>query len=132
MNPFSLSGKTLLVTGASSGIGKATAIECSKLGANLIITGRNETRLQETLSLLTIGTHKALIGDLTNAEDIDALVSDIETLDGLVMCAGKGLLLPVQFSSRDKFLDIFDSNFLSPIELIRQLVKKKSSEKALQ
>ena len=51
-NPFSLIGKTILVTGASSGIGRATAVECSKMGAKLIITGRNEDRLQQTLHLL--------------------------------------------------------------------------------
>ena len=51
-NPYSLEGKTILVTGASSGIGKATAIECSKLGARVIITGRDEARLQQTLSSL--------------------------------------------------------------------------------
>ena len=51
-NPYSLEGKTILVTGASSGIGKATAIECSKLGARVVITGRDEARLQQTLSSL--------------------------------------------------------------------------------
>ena len=49
-NPFTLAGKTILVTGASSGIGKATAIECSKMGANVILTARNKERLEETLS----------------------------------------------------------------------------------
>ena len=52
-NPFSLEGKTVLVTGASSGIGRATAIECSKLGATLVLTGRNESALQETKELLS-------------------------------------------------------------------------------
>lgn len=47
-NPFSLEGKTILVTGASSGIGRATAIECAKMGANVIVTARNESRLLET------------------------------------------------------------------------------------
>ena len=51
-NPFSLEGKTILVTGASSGIGRVTAIECSRLGATIVITARNEERLKETLSLL--------------------------------------------------------------------------------
>ena len=51
-NPYSLEGKTILVTGASSGIGKATAVECSKLGAGVVITGRDEKRLSDTFSLL--------------------------------------------------------------------------------
>lgn len=50
-NPFALSGKTVLVTGASSGIGKVTAIECSKMGASVIITGRDQERLNETFLL---------------------------------------------------------------------------------
>ena len=51
-NPFSLKGKNVLITGASSGIGRATAIECSRLGASVTITARHEGRLLETLSLM--------------------------------------------------------------------------------
>ena len=65
-NPFSLSGKTILVTGASSGIGRATAIECSKMGAVLVLTGRNQERLQETLALLEGKGHSLFTCDLTN------------------------------------------------------------------
>lgn len=56
-NPFSLEGKTVLVTGASSGIGRSIAIECSRMGANVVLTARNETRLKETLSLMESGKH---------------------------------------------------------------------------
>ena len=65
-NPFSLEGKTVLVTGASSGIGRATAIECSKLGATLVLTGRNESALQETKELLSDSNkeHLMLVADL--------------------------------------------------------------------
>ena len=60
-NPFNLQGKTILVTGASSGIGKATAIECSKLGAKIVITGRNEERLAETMHLLEGNEHQMVL-----------------------------------------------------------------------
>ena len=63
-NPYSLEGKTILVTGASSGIGKATAIECSKLGARVVITGRDETRLCDTYSLLQGENHIQSVADL--------------------------------------------------------------------
>lgn len=124
-NPFGLEGKSILITGASSGIGRATAIECSKLGATLIITGRNQERLNKTLSSLEPGGHYAIAADLTSQVDLEALVSQIDLIDGLVMCSGTGLMIPIQFSTREKFLNLFDSNFLSPVELLRLLIKKK-------
>lgn len=124
-NPFRLDEKTILITGASSGIGRATAIECSRLGASLVITGRNEERLAETLSLLESSGNKAMAADLTSENDLNHLAGSVESLDGLVMCAGKGAMLPVQFSTREKMLDVFDSNFLYPVELFRLLLKKK-------
>ena len=70
-NPYSLEGKTVLVTGASSGIGKASAIECAKLGARVIITARNEERLSQTLHLLEGNGHQMYLCDLNNNEEID-------------------------------------------------------------
>lgn len=125
-NPFTLEGKTILVTGASSGIGKATAIECSKMGARLIITGRNAERLGETSAALEGEGHKAITCDLVQEADIETLINTIEDkLDGVVLCAGRGLSLPFQFCTREKFDSIFDINFFSPIELLRLLSKKK-------
>ena len=74
-NPFSLEGKTVLVTGASSGIGRATAIECSKLGATLVLTGRNESALQETKELLSDSNkeHLMLVADLRIEESCEKL-----------------------------------------------------------
>lgn len=123
--PFCLNKKTILITGASSGIGRATAIECAKLGASLILTGRNETRLKETLSCLSSTYHKTIVADLTLETDMESIVNSIDSIDGLVMCAGKGMMLPVQFSTRDKFIDVFDSNFFYPVELFRRLSRKK-------
>lgn len=124
-NPFRLDGKTILVTGASSGIGKATAIECAALGATLIITGRNESRLHETYSNLEGRDHRMISADLTSSDDLELLISNIDSLEGVVLCAGKGMMVSVQFSTRVKMIDVFDSNFLYPMELLRLLIKKK-------
>ena len=124
-NPFSLEGKTILVTGASSGIGQETAIQCSKMGARLIITGRNKERLNETFEHLEGCNHFQITGDLTIQEEINAIVSAITQLNGLVLCAGKPKTLPFQFCTRENFDEVFDVNFFSPVELLRLLVKKK-------
>ncbi|MCF0158569.1 MAG: SDR family oxidoreductase [Veillonella sp.] len=132
-NPFCLKGKTVLVTGASSGIGKQTAIECSKIGASVIITARNEARLTETLANMdaTEGQqHKMILADLTVVSEVDNLVNEVSELDGLILCSGRGLTLPFQFSTRDKFDEIFETNFFSPIELMRLLYKKKKLNKS--
>ena len=76
-NPFSLSGKIILVTGASSGIGQATAIECSRLGASVVITGRNKDRLEKTFSELDVSqgqNHQMLIADLTDDNSLEQFV----------------------------------------------------------
>lgn len=124
-NPFSLAGKTVLVTGASSGIGRATAIECSKLGAACVITGRNAERLQQTFDSLEGDGHQLLTADLTEQSDIESLVAKLPPLDGAVLCAGIGMTVPVQFATREKFDKIFNTNFFSQAELIRLLYKKK-------
>ena len=92
-NPYSLEGKTIFVTGASSGIGQSTAIECSKLGAKLIITGRNIERLQQTFDLLEGEGHIQIAGDLTVEEEMNAIVDSLPKLDGFVNNAGIGLSL---------------------------------------
>lgn len=128
-NPFSLSGKTVLVTGASSGIGQETAIQCSKLGAKVIITARNEERLKETMSQLEGDGHQMIMAELTSQVDAEKLVEDIGSLNGVVLCAGKGMILPFVFSTKDKYQDIFDINYFAPIELLRLLIKKKKLAK---
>lgn len=124
-NPFSLEGKTILVTGASSGIGRETAISCSKMGASVIITARNQERLQETFDALEGDTNKQYIADLTKQEELENLVKQVGKIDGLVLCAGRSRSLPVLFSTREKFDEIYDVNFFSPVETLRLLAKKK-------
>ena len=124
-NPFSLTNKTILVTGASSGIGKATAIECSKMGAKVIITARNEEKLKETLSLLEGDGHQMIIADLSNTDEIDNLVSQLPEINGLVNNAGKTITLPCNFITEEKLADIVSVNMTAPILLFSKLLKKK-------
>ena len=124
-NPFSLEGKIILITGASSGIGQETAIQCSKMGAKLIITGRNLDRLQFTFNKLEGEGHMQIPAELTNDEDVNRLVRECPDLNGLVLCAGKGMTLPLSFCTKKKFTDVFSVNFNAPVELLRLLLKAK-------
>lgn len=129
-NPFSLNNKTILVTGASSGIGQATAVECARMGAKVILTARNEKRLAETCHQLEGTGHRYIVADLLEGEDVQLLLEKVDELHGLVLCAGKGLTLPFPFCTRDKFDDIFEINLYSQLELLRLLYKKKIFLKA--
>ena len=127
-NPFSLQGKTILITGASSGIGQATAVVCAQMSADVVITGRDSDRLQATADLME--THNAMIAaDLTNNEDVERLVAALPPLDGAVLCAGNSTTLPLQFGTREKFDDMFNVNFFAPVELLRLMYKKKILQK---
>ena len=118
-NPFSLSSKTILVTGASSGIGKATAIECSKMGATIIMTARNEERLQETMQLLEGEGHQYIITDLTNEDAIKQLTEQVPELDGVVCAAGISMLKPIQVLAEKDIKTIFDTNYNAPVLLTK-------------
>lgn len=127
-NPYSLQGKKILITGASSGIGKATAIECAKLGATLIITGRDVNRLNDTfLCLKEISTsqHLQIISDLSTEEGITNLVEQLPEIDGCVSNAGIVGLTPVQFITIKKIEEMQRINLLAPILLIKQILKQK-------
>lgn len=130
-NPFSLEEKVILITGASSGIGRATAIECSKMGAKLIITGRDESRLKEAFHALEGKTeeHQMIVADLTNKEHLKELIAKITYIDGVVLSAGQSALSPILFTKRDKIDNIFEVNFFSQIDIIKSLIKKKKLSK---
>lgn len=128
-NPFSLEGKTILVTGGSSGIGRETALACARMGANVVITGRNADRLKETFDQLETSNKTQILADMTNKDDVESLVASLPPLDGAVLCAGNSITLPLQFGTREKFDDMFGVNFFAPTELLRLIYKKKVLQK---
>lgn len=128
-NPFSLEGKTILVTGASSGIGRAIAIECSKMGAKVIIAARNEARLAETLLQMEGDGHECYSLEMTDEEEVKTLVKNLPVIDGVALCAGTSNRVPVEFASRKKFDKVADVNFFSTVELSRLLLKNKKISK---
>ena len=130
-SPFSLLGKRILVTGASSGIGRAIAIECSRMGANVILTARNEERLNETLQQMdNIQLHQIIVADLSNMDDIKTLVDSMgNPLDGIVQCAGFTVPKPFQFVNQKDIDSIMKVNFMAPAILSQMLLKKKMLNK---
>ena len=128
-NPFSLEGKTILVTGASSGIGKATALECAKMGARLVITGRDKERLNDVYHTLEGAGHHQIIADLSKEEDIQRLAKEVPVLDGCVNNAGYNVMSPIPFIKKDVLDGILDVNLKAPIELSHFLVKNKKMAK---
>lgn len=123
MNPFSLEGKTILITGASSGIGAQCAIDCSKMGAKVVLVARNEQRLSETLSSLDGEGHLAVSIDLTNFAElkdcVKNIVGQVGPMNGLVNCAGISTTLPLKLMNAEKMDEFFHSNVFSAIELTR-------------
>ena len=125
MNPFSLKGKTILVTGASSGIGRGIAIACSQMGASVILNGRNADRLQETLAQMQEGSHQIILADLSKQEDIETLVSLLPEIQGWVNSSGIPKVCPIKYFNREDVIDIMNVNSMSSMLLLSALLKKK-------
>lgn len=128
-NPFSLEGKTILITGGSSGIGKAIAIECSKLGARVIIVARNEEKLRNTLSLLEGEGHRYVVCDLNDLNAVERMVFELPAVNGVVNNAGFTRLAPIPFVQDDMLKDILQTNTIAPIMITKLLLKKKKVTK---
>ncbi len=124
-NPFALIGKTVLITGASSGIGRASAIECAKLGATCVLCGRNEQRLQETLQALEGANHIVIAADLLSEEGIQAIANQAPKLDGVVCNAGINMMAPIYFLKSEEINTVFQTNVVAPMNLMNALLRKK-------
>jgi NAD(P)-dependent dehydrogenase (short-subunit alcohol dehydrogenase family) len=128
-NPFTLEAKTIFVSGASSGIGKSIAVECSRMGANLIITGRNTERLNNTFLQLEGGNHIQIAADLQTDAGIGTIVEKVPSLDGIVHCAGITRHVPFKLSGREVINDVMQINFNSPAIISQLLLKNKKVRK---
>ena len=124
-NPFAIQNKKVLITGASSGIGRAMAIACSEMGAEVYFTGRNAAALSDTLKLMTGDGHKMLISDSTNATDIETLVTELPVLDGIVCNAGVNRRMLTQYIKELDMDLILNTNLKAPVMLVRALLKAK-------
>ena len=127
-NPFSLEGKNYLITGAASGIGKATSIILSKLGANLILVDINQQGLVETKKSCK-STDKLLVLDLSNAslikKEILDIVKSFGKLHGFVHLAGRSYISPLKMINEQKCSDIYSLNTYAAIELAKTFINKK-------
>jgi len=126
MNDFLLNNKTILITGASSGIGKAAALLASEMGASIIACGRDENRLQETIAQLkNKEKHSSIKADLTNEEELKQLVKQCPKVDGIVHCAGIVKPVPVKFIQQKHIDEMFAINYNSVVLINSQLLQQK-------
>lgn len=128
-NPFTLSGKTILVTGASSGIGQSIAVLCSKMGAHVVITGRDLIRLSDTREQMVGTDHKALTVDLNDVDAVKCFVSELPKLDGVIHCAGIGSRVTCKNIERKDIEKVFQINTFAPILLQKTLLEEKKINK---
>lgn len=126
----SLREKAVMVTGASSGIGKETAIRISQAGGRVFITGRNSERLTETYEELEGIGHEMLVTDLTEENEVEALVNFVSEVDGVVHCAGVIGPTPAKFIRQENIDKILRINFEVPVLLTgKMLMRKKIRDK---
>lgn len=122
---FSLQDKTILVTGASSGLGQQIAISCAQRGATVVITARDADRLQATFNQLPGKGHLQILAEQTQPGERAALVQAVPSLNGVVHCAGKQMLSPIRLLSEALMTQMYEVNFLAPVMLTQQLLQAK-------
>ncbi len=132
-NPFSLDNKTVLITGASSGIGRQCAIDCSKMGAKVVLVARNEDRLNETRSQMEGDGHLVIAQDLTDFDAIPEIVrnivDNIGPLDGVLHCAGISNTEPLKLYGVDRLEEFFRANVFGAVMLTKEICKLKNINK---
>lgn len=130
-NPFSLENKVIIVTGASSGIGAQCAIDCSKMGAKVVLVARNEERLQQTLSQMEGEGHLVKSYDLNDLDGIKSLVtsitSEIGKIDGFIHAAGIEITKPIKLLTPEDYETEYRTNALAGFEFVRQLSSIKNT-----
>lgn len=129
-NPFSLEGKTILITGAASGIGRATAVLCADMGAKVILVDLNEKGLRETSTLIDRNDSEYKVLDLTDLDKLTEMVGALPKLDGVASNAGIVLSLLAKFCEPKDIERIFKINTFSHINLVQQLINQKKLNKA--
>ena len=117
--------KTILVTGASSGIGESIVKLLASSGANIILTARDEKKLKKVKSNLTGNTHTYFLLDLEKFDSIGELIENLPKIDGIVFCAGYNEFIPIKFIKKEKIDKIFNVNYFSSIFLLQKILKKK-------
>ena len=127
-NPFSLQNKTILITGASSGIGQGIAIACASQGAKVLLLGRNLSRLEETLKLCENGQgHAFLSMDLQegviDTNDLYSFVKTHAPIHGFVHAAGISPTIPLKVMKKEQVLTAFQLNVFSALEILQILTK---------
>lgn len=128
LNPFSISGKKILITGASSGLGRSMAIISAGLGATVYITGRNAAALSETFEMLDGSGHGMFVADLSVQAEIEQLIAQLPVLDGVINNAGINKRALTQYTKETDLDALFTINLKSPIMIIRNLLKNKKIE----
>jgi len=128
-NPFSVEGKTILITGAASGIGKATAIQCAEMGARVILLDLNEDGLKHILAELPPGSAEIHAINLTDYDGLCSVVSGLPKLDGVASNAGIFYSMMAKLSDKKDMEKIFSINTFSHINLIQQLMVQKKLNK---
>ena len=128
-NPFSLEGKTILVTGVASGMGKATAIACAKMGATIIGADFNADGMADTMSQLEGNGHQSYPINLADENSWGSLLESTPALDGIANCAGIANMNPFNFISREEMDKVFNINFFGPVLLTKSLLKAKKLNK---
>lgn len=128
INPMDLTGKRILVAGATGGMGVETSIQLSKLGANVVICGRNEEKLQGVFERLEGDGHAKYVLNLGDSDSIEGVIKQMVEEQGMfhgfAFCAGIAPMRPLKMTKRENMIEVMDANLFSFLEIVRCITKK--------
>ena len=130
MDKFDFNGKKVLVTGASSGVGREVAVLLSKMGAKVVIVARRESELKKTLSLMEGNIHSYRVLDLADFDKVVETVKELVLVDGqkfdcIAYCAGLGIPVPLRLITEENINDIFRVNFIGFAAVLKCVASKR-------